>query len=227
MQVASTISPRFIEGFVEQCMQMGLSADETEDLFKKHAHNALVARPEIYAGFRSVVGSYEGPLSKSAVARWLTPDMIALNEEIRLAYGDDPLSCQLRDQFGMPEPSWDNVPDHVKEAAANLSNVLDQFDYLPLNQKILLAVMAGGGLGGLSRGLKPTEEDQNLGRGTFNRVTRGALRGAGTGAGVAAGAAAGSDIAGRYAGDTRLPGMLLGGTLGGMAGKNLASQIVS
>ena len=227
MQVASTISPRFIEGFVEQCMQMGLTADQTEDLFRKHAHNTLIARPDIYEGFRGVVGEYEGPLTKSAMARWMNPDMIALAEELRINYGDDPLSAQMRDALDLPEPSWDTVPDNIKSAAAGLSNIIDQFDYLPLNQKILLAVMAGGGLGGLSRGLRPTEDDEALGRGSFNRVTRGALRGAGTGAGVAAGAAAGSDVAGRFDPGMRLPGLLMGGTLGGMAGKNLASQIIA
>lgn len=227
MQIASPVSPKFIEGFVEKCMSLGLNADETEDLFHKHAHNSVLATPGIYAGFRQKVAEYEGPVAKSAMARWMSPDMLAMAEEIRVHYGDDPLSCQMRDAMGLPEPSWDTVPDHIKSAASNLSNIIDQFDYLPLNQKILLATMVGGGLGGAARGLSPTDEDEQQDRGVFNRVTRGALRGAGTAAGGAAGAAAGSDITGRFAPEMRLPGMILGGTMGGLAGRRLINDVVT
>lgn len=227
MQIASTISPHFIEGFVEQCVNLGLDEAQTEELFRKHANNQIISRPAVYAGFRAVAGSYEGPVSKSAMVRWMTPDMISLAEDVRLHYGDDPMSCQVRETLGLPEPSWDTVPEAVKSAATSLSNVLDEFDYLPLNQKILLAILAGGGLGGMARGLRPTAEDEAMGRGPFNRVTRGALRGAGTGAGAAAGAAAGSDVAGRFAGDLRLPGLVSGATLGGLAGRRLISDVVS
>ena len=227
MQVASTISPSFIEGFVGQCVQMGLNADETEELFRKHANNSFIARPNVHEGFRRVLNAYDGDIPKSAMVRWVSPDMLSLVTDVRMHYGDDPIAQQFREAADLPEPSWDTVPESVKAAAANVSNVLDQFDYLPLNQKILLAILAGGGLGGLSRGLRPTDEDEALGRGPFNRVTRGALRGAGTGAGVAAGAAAGSDVAGRFAGDLRLPGMVMGGTLGGLAGRRLAGDVIS
>lgn len=227
MKVASEISPQFIDGFVGQCIAMGMGPDETEILFRKHANNKVIARPNIYDGFREAIANYEGPLRKSAMTRWMNPDMIAMAEEVRLNFGEDPLSCQMREAMGLPEPSWDNVPDNVKAAATNLSHIIDQFDYLPLNQKVLLAMIAGGGLGGAARGLAPTDEDEALGRTSFNRVTRGALRGAGAGAGAAAGASAGSDIAGRFAPDMRLPGMLLGGTIGGMAGKRLTSDVIS
>lgn len=227
MKVASAISPHFIEGFVTQCIAMGMNADDTETLFRKHANNAVIARPGIYDGFREVIANYDGPCSKAAMARYFTPDTIALAEEVRLNFGDDLLSQQMREEMGLPEPSWDNVPDHIKRAATNLSNVIDQFDYMPLNQKILLAMLAGGGLGAGARAFAPTAEDDELGRSGFNRVTRGALRGAATGAGAAAGAAAGSDVSGRFAPDMRLPGMLLGGALGGVTGRHLAGEVIS
>lgn len=227
MKVASAISPQFIEGFVTKCIEMGMDADATETLFRKHANNAVIARPDIYDGFREVIANYDGPLAKSAMARYFTPDTIALAEEVRLNFGDDPLSCQMREEMGLPEPSWDGVPEHIKLAASNLSHLIDQFDYMPLNQKILLAMLAGGGMGAGARAFAPTEEDATLGRSSFNRVTRGALRGAATGAGAAAGAAAGSDVSGRFAPDMRMPGMLLGGALGGVTGRHLAGEVIS
>lgn len=227
MNDASPVSAHFVEGFVEHCLSMGLNLSETEELFAKHAHNAVIARPSVYSGFRDVIAEYSGPITKSAVARWMGPDMLALAEEARIHYGDDPLSRATRNELGLPDPSWDTVPDNVKEAAAGLSQIIDEFDYLPLNQKVLLASLFGGGLGGTVRALNPTDDDEALGRSTFNRVARGTLRGAGTGAGAAAGMAAGSDVAGRFDPGMRLPGMVMGGTLGGMAGRRLAGDVVS
>lgn len=226
MNVASPISPHFIEGFVGQCLAMGLNLDETEALFDKHAHNTVIARPHVYEGFRDVVASYDGPLTKSAVARWMGPDMLAAAEETRLHYGDDPMSQLARQELGLPDPSWDTVPEPIKVAAAGLSQIMDEFDYLPLNQKILLASMLGGGVGGAMRGISPNDEDVALNRNAFSRTARGAVRGAGTAAGAAAGAAAGSDVAGRFAPDMRLPGMILGGTMGGMAGRRLTGDLI-
>jgi hypothetical protein len=226
MKVASTISPDFIEGFVESCSDMGFNLDQTQELFRKHCNNALFARPDIYEGFREKIASFDGAVSKSALARYLTPDMISLAEDIRLHYGDDPMSVQLRGELGLPEPSWDNVPGPIKSAASRISQVIDEFDYLPLNQKILLAMMLGGGVGGVGRAMMPSNEDVASGRGAMNRGLRGAFRGAALGAGGAAGMATGSDIAGRFDPGLRLPGMVLGGGLGAWAGNRLAGDIM-
>jgi hypothetical protein len=229
MRVASSFSREFLEGFVERCQQMGLDCDQTESLFQKHANNTIIAEPGIYDGFREVLGHYEGPLPKSAMARWLIPDIIALAEDCRIKWGSDILSCQMRDAMGLPAPSWDTVPTSIKQAATDLSSSMDSFDHLPLNQKILLAALLGGGAGGAVRALAPTNEDVDMGRGMANRVTRGVGRGALAGAGAGVGAGAGSEVSDALSGPVahgesspaKLPAMLLGGALGGMGGFKL------
>ncbi len=229
MRVANSFSASFLEGFVKECQAMGLSCDETEDLFRKHSNNTLIAQPNIYEGFGNYIGRYDGPLPKSAMARYLTPDVIALAEECRIKWGNDILSRQMRDKLGWPEPSWDTVPDHIKAASADLSNSLESFDHLPLNQKVLLASLLGGSFGGAARSLAPTNEDQMMDRSLVNRATRGVGRGALTGAGAAIGAGAGSELTDALGGPSqhgepsplKLPAMLLGGTLGGMGGFRL------
>ena len=192
MKVASSISPDFIEGFVERCSDLGFNLDQTEELFRKHCNNALFTRPDIYEGFREKIASHNG--NKATLAKCLTPDMISLAEDVRLHYGEDPMSMQLRAELNIPEPSWDTVPDNIKQAASQLSRVMDEFDYLPLNQKILLSMIIGGGVGGLGRAAMPSAEDEAYGRGPINRGLRGAARGAGIGAGGALGAAGGSSF---------------------------------
>lgn len=227
MRVAINFKPEFLEGFVDQCQKLGMSCEETEIAFKKHANNMCIAQPNIYEGFKKVLGQYQGPLTKSALTRWFAPDVLALAEECRIKWGSDVLSQHMRVLMGLPEPSWDTVPEEIKKTASSVSGLMQQFDYLPLNQKVLLASLMGGGLGGAARSLAPTEEDQQEGRGLFNRVTRGVLRGGATGAGAALGAATGSGMAGDVSPDLKIPAMSLGGVVGGLAGKRLVNDIVS
>lgn len=228
MKVACPISQNFMEGFVEQCSEMGMTLDETESLFHKHCNNALFARPDIYEGFREKIASYPGDRAK--LARFLTPDVISLAANVRVCYGDDPLSAQLRNDMDIPDPSWDNVPEHVKVAASQIAQLVDIYDYLSLPQKILLASVIGGGLGGITRGANPSAEDMMAGRGPINRMARGTLRGAGMGAGAATGGSMASLLSSSMRGerplrDARLPETLLGGGLGALGANKLMSGI--
>jgi hypothetical protein len=218
--VEASVTPKFIEGFVEECMRMGLGADATEDLFQKHAYNSLLTRPTFHEGFRQALATYKGPLTKSAMAKWLTPEVIAMAEEARLYYGDDALSHETRVAMGAPEPSWDTVPLPIKEAAAALSQQYNRFDHMPMNQKVLIAALLGGGMGGASRLFSPTQDDQAHGRGAFNRLTRGALRGGAAGAGAGVGATVGGQAGG-------MPGAAVGGLVGGLGAISLAGSVIS
>jgi hypothetical protein len=223
---SQSVTPAFVEGFVKRCMDLGFTQEQTEDHWLKHAYGNILARPNVYEGFRSRMQKASAVMTKAAQARWTHPDVLATLMENRIQYADTPMMQNLREELGLPEPSWDTVPASVKQAAANLSATVNQFDALPLNQKILLAMLIGGGVGGISRSVSPTGEDDALGRSRLNRVVRGGLRGAGIGAGTAAGVAAGSDVAGRFSPDLKLTGMAAGGALGALGGKSLADEVV-
>lgn len=231
MKVASEFSQPFIEGFVEQCQKMGCDCNQTEDLFRKHANTTIISRPDIFEGFGDYIGHYQGPMRKSAIVKWMSPDLISLVEECRIKWGSDLMSQQIRASLGWPEPSWDTIPEEIKIAATDMSQSMESFDHLPLNQKILMAALIGGGAGGLLRGAVPSSEDSMAGRGGLDRIMRGVGRGALAGAGAAVGAGAGSELAGTV-GDTgrhgeelpnpaKTPAMLLGGGLGALAGYRL------
>jgi hypothetical protein len=223
MRVTNTFSPQFIEGFVKQCQQMGLNADQTEDLFRKHANNTIMAQPNIFDGFSRTLGKYTGPMSKSAMTRWLTPDIIALAEECRVKWGSDALSQQMRQDMQWPEPSWETVPEELQKVAHSLSHSLAEFDYLPLNQKVMLAALLGSGIGGLKRTVAPSDEDAMMHRGALSRFTHGAGHGAAVGAGAGLGAGVGEEFFGDHKNlghgasveSHSLPGMLLGAGMGG------------
>jgi hypothetical protein len=227
MRVTNTFTPQFIEGFVEQCQQMGMNADQTEHLFRKHANNTIIAQPNIFEGFAAALARYDGAITKSAMTRWLTPDVIALAEECRVKWGSDVLSEQMRKDMGWPEPSWDTVPDDLKKVAHSLSHEMQQFDYLPLNQKVMLAALLGSGIGGLKRTVAPSDEDNMMHRGSLSRFAHGAGRGAAVGAGAGLGAGVGEEFFGgshnvgphMRIDEHSLPGLLLGAGVGG-AGVN-------
>jgi len=187
MKIDNGFSPEFLEGFVEQCQRMGLDANGTEELFRKHANNTILAQANINDGFNEVIGKYRGRLTKAALVRWLTPDHLSLATECRIKWGSDPLSQQMRAALKWPEPSWETVPEPIKEAASSLSHMMSQFDYLPMNQKVLLAALLGGGAGSLYRTVHPTESDSMHDRGVINRATRGLMSGGALGAGAGAG----------------------------------------
>lgn len=187
MKIDNGFSPEFLEGFVEQCQRMGMDANGTEELFRKHANNTILAQANINEGFNEVIGRYKGRLTKAALVRWLTPDHLSLATECRIKWGSDPLAQQMRAAMNWPEPSWETVPEPIKEAAASLSHMMSQFDYLPMNQKVMLAALLGGGAGSLYRTVHPTADDKMNDRGVINRATRGLASGGALGAGAGAG----------------------------------------
>ncbi len=237
MQVANSFSPDFLEGFVERCQQMGLNEDQAEELFRKHANNTLLAQPNINEGFRQAIAEYDGNLTKAAMMRWLNPNALAVAEECRIKYGSDALSVQMRSAMGLPEPSWDTVPEELQKVASSLSGLLDEYDYLPLNQKVLLASLVGAGIGGAGRAVAPSESDDIYDRGVTKRLLLGGLRGGMMGAGAGMGAGLGSSMAshgtppvpGRrrpdYGGDMSVPANLIGGGAGALAARSLMGNL--
>lgn len=227
----------YIDGFVKQCMDLGLNAQDTEMLFRVHANNTLMADPDVHAGFRAGIQHVENipGLNKAAMLKYLTPEMLALSMDCQIRYGNDPWSEGVRKAAGLPEPSWDTVPAHVKSAALVLSsmckkqasqlspNPLSQFDALPLQQKVLLASLFGGVAGGTARAASPNTDDQIHQRGGVSRFMRGAIRGAITGTGAAAGETAGSAVAGNGSEEGRMLGMAGGALLGGIGGHQALS----
>lgn len=221
------IDPDFIEGFVKQCMDAGLGLESTENLFRRHTFNYFISSPNVFQGFQEKIASCKTLVKQSTLTRLLTPEVIALAAECRVKYGSDALSEQIRQDLGLPDPSWDTVPEVLQKIASSLNGVVDRFDMMPLNQKIFLASLVGSGIGGMNRVMRPTMEDQYQNHGTFSRFSRGAIRGGATGAGAAAGASAGSSLAGGIDPGLRMPGMVMGGVAGALGARRLASDVVS
>ena len=222
-----TFPADYIDGFVKQCQDLNLDPAETEALFRVHANNVILSDPDIQSGFQAGISNLPG-MRKSAMLHYLTPEVLALSVDCQIKYGNDALSIDVRKATGLPDPSWDTVPAHVKAAAVVLSDLeksgavapgpLEQFDTLPLQQKVLLASLFGSVMGGAGRAAAPKMEDQINQRGVVNRFARGAFRGALTGAGAAAGETAGSAIGGPAGPEGRLMGMAGGTLLGGIGG---------
>ena len=215
-------SPQFVEGFVKTCADRGMTIGEIETAWRTHNFNSFLATPGIYNGFREKLAAYSGPISKSEMAHYMTPEILALSAECHVKYANDTLSVRLRKELQLPEPSWDTVPAETRKTAAMLENAVNGFAGLPLQQKVLVASLAGAGVGGLSRLARPSATDQVNGRSGLNRAVRGAARGGFTGAGVAAGAEAGGAVGLNAVGPQAiLPGMATGGIAGGVAANKL------
>jgi hypothetical protein len=222
--MSENLSPAFMEGFVKSCLDNGLSMPQTEALLKQHSFNYLLSTPNIYDGFRAKIASYDGPITKSKMAKYLAPAVLAVAAECRIKYASDALSIKLRKETGLPDPSWETVDPELQKIATSLSNSLSNYAGMPMNQKILLAALVGSGVGGLSRLVRPSVEDQIAGRGAGSRLARGAGRGAVTGAGAGAGSEVGG-LAGLESVGAKgvVPGMLAGAGLGGFAAHRLTS----
>lgn len=225
MQLKVEFSKSFLEGFIVKCASHGLTDDEMVNTFQVHANNAILSRPEIFQGFSARIKKASARTAQ--MARVLTPEMLSLAVDCRIKYGSDLLSRELRKEAGMPEPDEAELPEAYVKLASVMETVLRDFDTMPLNQKILLAMIAGGAAGGLKRFASPSNEDLGHDRGGVDRTARGILGGAGIGAGVAAGASAGSSLAGPISPDMRIPAMAMGGTLGGLAGNKLVKDLIS
>lgn len=218
------LSLQFIEGFVKSCSEQGLSLMQTESALRQHAMNYFLSTPDVYKGFHEKVASYSGELTKSQIAPYLSPEALAISAECQIKYASDPLSESIRFELGLPEPSWDTVPEPIKKIASSMNNSLAYYAQLPMNQKILIASLAGAGVGGLGRLIHPSNSDQMTGRGKLDRIVHGAMRGAATGAGVGAGSEVG-EIGGAEIGGAGgvIPGMMAGGVAGGAATHKLLS----
>lgn len=239
LQVPLEVNLPFIDGFVKACSDRGMPLDEIERQYRVYSNNALLSSPNVRKGFEETISKYEGPITKAAMAKHMTPEMLSLVVECRIKYGSDLLSQTIRNVMEVPDQTWNDVGVEIRDTAAAIKKasamphpspyrgLMDDFDQMPLNQKVLLSLLAGASAGGLARAVRPNADDQLNDRGFVNRSIRGSLRGAGTGAGAAAGAAAGSYLGGGVSPDFRLPSMAMGGMLGGMIGHRTMNDFIS
>ncbi len=109
-----------MEGFVARCLALGMDANETEEHFHKYANNHFLTSPNIYAGLQARLNAPDVPLTKAAMARYLTPDVLAVAVNCRVKYASDLVSTSIREQLGLPEPSWDTVPEPLRKIASSL-----------------------------------------------------------------------------------------------------------
>lgn len=227
----STLTPKFMEGFVERCLQHGLTASETEDLFRKQANNIFLARPGVHRGLTEGLAKAKSRFTKSALISYTHPDVLSAVVDCRIHFGDDAMSVGIRKEAGLPAPDPSALPEELQEMRTKLASMVQGFSQLPLNQQVLISMLAGGGLNAASRALRPTPEDNAMGHGTGERVMRGFGRGAMTGGGAALGAHFGADAAQRMfqpmhgQNNARFPMAAGGALLGGMAGNHMAGML--
>ncbi len=234
MKIASPFSQRQIEGFVKAAMDMGLNEDETEHLFRVQCNNTLISDPAVRRGFERGLREGLGEVKQASLLPLLSPEVISLALECQIKFGSTATAIWMRRQMGITPEDDQKIQQEGQKIASTLrtqeprmAGLLNLFDAMPLNQKILLASLLGGAANGTYRAMRPTNQDMWADRGVFSRVARGATRGAATGAGAAAGMAAGSDVGTRFGADVRLPMMAAGGVVGGLAGRHLADGVVT
>lgn len=225
MKLSAGFSKTFLDGFVGRCLALGMDEAETTEVFHKYANNKMLSTPGIYEGFRQRLHDEEHGMTKAAMAKYLTPEVLSLVMDCRIKYANDALSSSMRAHLDLPEPAWSDVPPPTREVAylmtKSAAQLLNQYSQLPMNQQVLLASLVGGGMGGLKRLALPSMEDRMSNRSALNRFGRGAGRGAVVGAGAGMGAAAGGAMFPR----NRMSGMLTGGAVGGL-GANALTNVV-
>lgn len=216
-----------MEGFIARCTEMGLDDEKTETVFQKYANNRLLITPNIYRAFQAGLNDPDCPLTKAALSKYLGPDVLSELVNCRVKYATGAFPEMMRAQLGLPEPEEGVVEDQHYKIASHLAasaggmagGLIHTFSAMPLQQKMLVSALLGGGLGAAKRMIMPSTEDQMNQRGMFSRAARGAVHGAGVGAGAGLGAAA-VGAAGRNMG----PGMSTAMTLGGAAAGGLGAN---
>lgn len=214
-------------------MALGLPEEAACEHFAKFANCQLLTDGEIGEAFGATLQAKSATVSTRHLTRVLNPDVLGAAVSLRVWHGDDPLSESLRKAAGAPEPDaqaeWDKRDPQLSKIATTLSGMGNQFNQMPLNQKLLVAMMLGGLGGGAYRAAQPSDEDQAMGRGVANRTIRGAGRGAAVGAGAAAGSTLGAGLSDSVhaSPDFRLLAAALGGLGGGAVGNRLVDEGLS
>lgn len=206
----SIADPNFLEAFVKQCSAQGMSEAQTTEAVWLQGRNEFLLDPRVQHGFASVMADYQGPLTKAALAKYFTPNVIACVVECQLRLGDSALAESFRKEAGL----FDQPQRYVAPS------LLDKFNGLSLPQKALVSALMGGGATGAYRYFHPSEEDQMTGRGDIERGIRGAGQGAITGIGALAGGELGQRLA-PAVGASRGLGFSGGAVMGALAGNNL------
>jgi len=211
-------------------MALGLPEEAACEHFAKFANCQLLTDGDIGQAFAQTLKAKSATVSTRHLTRTLNPDVLAAAVSLRVWHGDDPLSDAMRKAAGAPDPDaqteWDKRDPRIVKIATTLSGMSGQFNQMPLNQKLLIAMMLGGLGGGAYRAAQPSDEDQVAGRGVTNRFVRGAGRGAAVGAGAAAGTTLGSGLSDSIhaSPDFRMLAAALGGIGGGAVGNRLVDE---
>lgn len=221
MRTSLPVNSDFVEGFVKQCVDQGMSEEQTEDLYKVFANNSIINSPNVRAGFVETLANYRGPLTKEAMTKYMTPEIISLVEDCRVKAGSDVMSKQMRATMGMAEPESNPA---VHEALEVNSNVFAKYAGLSPSEQILISMLIGGGLGSTLRAVAPTEVDKAKDRGTATRMLRGAIAGLGGGLGAHAGRLTADTV--NPSGSRFSPGRMAGGIAGGIVGNDFVESIL-
>lgn len=209
--MSSVADPIVLNAFVRHCVTMGLTEEQTKEAVWLQGRNETLQDPEVAKGFARVLADYHGPLTKAALARAMTPNVIACVVECRLRLGQDAASTAFRKEAGF----FDSRPEQFIQPG-----LLDHFNGLTIPQKALVTAMLGGGAGGAYRYFNPDNDDMRNGRGETERSIRGAGRGAVAGLGALAGSEFGQRL-GPSVGVGRGLSATAGAVAGGVAGHNL------
>ena len=210
---SSVADPIILQAFVRHCVSRGLTEEQTKEAVWLQGRNETLQDPEVAAGFGRVLADYHGGLTKAAIARYMTPNVIACALECRLRLGQDAASTAFRKEAGFM--------DHPPQQYIHPS-LLDHFNQLSTPQKALVSALAGGGANGAYRYFHPDDDDLRSGRGEVERGLRGAGQGAVMGVGALAGAELGQRL-GPSLGASRGLSAVGGAVAGGMAGRSLVS----
>lgn len=201
------------DGFIKRCQAHGLSAEQTTEAMWLQGRVSLLNDPDIAAGFRARLAADDSGLSKAALARYLTPEVIAAAAECQLLCGSGGLVQEMRKAAG--------IMDRINPPPITLNpTLLDRYNGLTTSQKALTNAILGGGGMGMYRYFHPDNDDIREGRGEMER----GIRGAGVGAVAGLGATAGGELGQRLApavGVSRGLGQLGGMAAGGVAGSRL------
>lgn len=178
--MSSSISdPTTFKAFVEHCVDLGLTEEQTKEAAWLQGRNETLQDPEVSRGFAGVLADYHGPLTKAALARYMNPNVIACALECRVRLGEDASAVAFRKEAGFLDKADPKQYVHP--------GLLDQFNRLTTPQKALVTALLGGGAGGAYRYFNPDDDDLRAGRGEMSRTVRGVGQGAVAGLGGLAG----------------------------------------
>lgn len=133
LQHYSEMNIDFLDGFVKQCVDAGLSAGGTENLFRQYVNTALLSHPEIRKGASAILDANQNVCSKQAFSSAMHPDLLADIVE-RVVHEGDGVGAQ---EFRRYHPEHAELTQSFRKCATSSVDV-EQFSRLKLTEKLEL-----------------------------------------------------------------------------------------